>query len=145
MYVEIDGQLEPIKQIEMQSNSKTFLFHIETDTGVEGLYKWLSESPNHFRLRKFISSDIPSDIVCGNNDFLIQMAITLFNIHNQHQIIVSLIFKNITKDFRVTTKSSNDEQKSTFICSPEYSFFSILEVLLKKPRPGVIRTQNGKF
>ena len=73
MYVKNDGQLKAIKRIALTSDSTTILLHIETETGTEEVYKCPSESPNYYHLRKLLSSDIyiPSDIVCGNKDFLI--------------------------------------------------------------------------
>ena len=73
MYVQIDGQLKTIKRIELTSDSRTILLHIETETGTEGVYKCPSESPNYYHLRNFHSLEIyiPSDIVCGNEDFII--------------------------------------------------------------------------
>ena len=73
MYVKIDGQLKTIKRIELTSDSKNILLHIETETGTEEVYNCPSESPNYYHLRKLLSSeiDIPSDIVCANEDFVI--------------------------------------------------------------------------
>ena len=73
MYVKIDGELKAIKRIELTFDSKTILRHIETETGTEEVYKCPSESRNYYHLRKLLSSDlyIPSDIVCGNEDFRI--------------------------------------------------------------------------
>ena len=119
MYVKIDGQLKSIRRIELTSDSTTFLIHSETETGIKEVYKCPSELSNYYRLRKVFSSDIyiPGEIVCGNKDFLIYMTLSLVNIDNQHQIIVSFVFNNITEDFRVITESTNDEQISTFICT----------------------------
>ena len=73
MYVKIDGQLKTIKRIELKSDSKTILLHIETETGTEEVYNYPSESPNCYHLRKLLSSEvyIPSDIACGNENFII--------------------------------------------------------------------------
>ena len=46
MYVKIDGQLKTIKRIELTSDSKTILRHIETETRTEEVYNRPSESPN---------------------------------------------------------------------------------------------------
>ena len=48
-----------------------FLFHIETELGTEEVYKCPSKSPNYYR--RPLSSDfyIPSEIVCGNENFII--------------------------------------------------------------------------
>ena len=102
MYVKKDGQLKAIKRSEVTSNSKTILLHIKTETGKEEVYTCPSGSPNYYHLRKLLSSEIniPSDIVCGNENLIIQLTLTLLNIDNQHQIIVSIIFNNITKEFK---------------------------------------------
>ena len=73
MYVKIDGQLKTIKSIELTSVSTTILLHIETETGTEEVCNCPSESPNYCHLRKVLCSElyIPSDIVCGNEDFRI--------------------------------------------------------------------------
>ena len=73
MYVKIDGQLKTIKRIELTSGSQTILLYIETETGKEEVFNCPSGSPNHYHLRKLLFSDIyiPSDIVCGNENFII--------------------------------------------------------------------------
>ena len=65
MYVKIDGQLKVIKRIELTSDSKTILLHIETETVTKEVYNCPSESPNYYHLRKLLSSEIyiPSEIV----------------------------------------------------------------------------------
>ena len=143
MYVKIDAQVKAIKRIEQTSDSKTFLLHIETATWKEEVYKCPSVSPNYYPLRKFLSSEIyiPSDIVCGNESFFIQMQLTLLNIDNQHQILASIIFNNITEEFKLITESTNDERKTAFICTPGSSLFSFIEIA----PPVLIRNQDGKF
>ena len=73
MYVKIDGQLKTIKRIELTSDPKTILLHIETETGKEEVYKCPSGSPNYYHLRKLLSLEIyiPSEIVCGNENLFI--------------------------------------------------------------------------
>ena len=73
MYVKIDGQLKAIKRSELTSDSKTIQLHIETETGKEEVYICPSGSPKNYHLRKLFSSEIyvPSDIVCGNENFII--------------------------------------------------------------------------
>ena len=73
MYAKKDGQLKATKRIELTSDLKTFLLHTEIETGAEEVYNCLSESPNYYQLRKHLSSEIyiPSDIVCGDEDFII--------------------------------------------------------------------------
>ena len=147
MYVKIDGQLKTIKRNELTSESNTFLLHFETETGKEELYNCPSESPNHYHFRKLLSSEtyIPSDIVCGNENFIIWMTLTLLNIDNQHQNFVSIIFNNITEEFRVITESTNDEQITAFVCTPGSSHYSFIEALFKNPPPVLIKSQDGKF
>ena len=73
MYVKIDGQLKTIKRIELASDSRNILLHIESETGEDEVYDCPSESPKYYYLRKLLSSEIyiPSDIVCGNENFSI--------------------------------------------------------------------------
>ena len=73
MYVQIEKNLKAMKRIELTSDSKTILFHVETETGTEEVYKCPSVSPKYYHLRKFFSSDlyIPSDIVCGSKNYSI--------------------------------------------------------------------------
>ena len=73
MYVKIDGQLKTIKRIDLTSDSKTILLHIETETGKEEVYNWPSRSPIFYHLCKLFSSEIyiPCDIVCGNENFIL--------------------------------------------------------------------------
>ena len=71
MFVKIDGQLKAIIKIELTSDSKTILLHLETETGIQEVYNCPSESRNYYHLRKLLSSEIyiPSDIICGNEIF----------------------------------------------------------------------------
>ena len=71
MYVKIDGHLKTIKRIELTSDAKTILLHIEIETGKEGVYYCHSGSPKFYHLRKLLSSEIyiPNDIACGNEIF----------------------------------------------------------------------------
>ena len=73
MYVKIDGQLKTINKIEVTSDSKSILLHLETETAKEEAYNCPSRSPNYYHLRKLFSSEIYnlSDIVCGNEIFII--------------------------------------------------------------------------
>ena len=73
MYVKYDNKLKTIKRIELTFDSTTILLQIETDTGTEEAYECPSESPKYYHLCKLLSSEvyIPSDIVCGNDDFRI--------------------------------------------------------------------------
>ena len=147
MYVKINGQLKAIKRIELTSDSKTIVLRIETGTGKEEVCHWPCGSPSFYHLRKLFSSEIyiPSDIVCGNQEFIIWMTITLLNIDNQHQIFVSTIFNNITKKFRVITEWTNDEQITAFICTPGSLLYSFIAALFKNWHPVQIKIQDGKF
>ena len=73
------------------------------------------------------------------------MTLTILKTDNQHQIIVSIIFKNITKEFRVFTESKNDKQISAFICTTGSSYYSSIEALFKNQPPVLIKSQDGKF
>ena len=68
MYVKNDGQIKAINRIELTSDSRTIVLHIETETGKEEVFNCPSGSPNYYHLRKLLSSEIyiPSNIVCGN-------------------------------------------------------------------------------
>ena len=73
------------------------------------------------------------------------MTLTLLNIDNQHQIIVSIIFNNLTKEFRVITEPTNDEQITASICTPGSLHYSFIEVLFKNLPSVLIKSQDGKF
>ena len=73
------------------------------------------------------------------------MSLTLLNIDNQYQIIVSIIFNNTTTEFRVITESTNDEQISAFICTSGSSHLSITETLLRNPQPIMIKSHDEKL
>ena len=73
------------------------------------------------------------------------MTLTLLNIDNQHQTIMSSIFNYITNEFRVINEPTNDEQMSAFICTPGSSPYSFMEALFENPPPVLIKSQDGKF
>ena len=58
MYVKIDGQRKSNKRNELTSDSRNFLINTETQTGIEEVYKFCPDSPNHSHLRNFLSLDI---------------------------------------------------------------------------------------
>ena len=62
------------------------------------------------------------------------MALTVFGIYNQRQIIVSITFKNFTEEFRVITESTNDEQITAFNFTPGSSHYSFIEALWNTDR-----------
>ena len=74
------------------------------------------------------------------------MTLILLRIDNQLQCIVGLTFVTGTKDFMVTTQSTNNNQKTTFICSPESTYYFLLK-LYSRTLPRIIikvRTENFK-
>ena len=73
------------------------------------------------------------------------MTLILLRIDNQLQCIVGLTFITGTKNFMVTTQSTNNDQVTTFICSPNSAHYSFFETILKNPPPNHIKSQNGKF
>ena len=73
------------------------------------------------------------------------MTLILLRIDNQLQCIVGLSFITGTKDFMVTTQSTNSDQVTTFVCSPNSAHYSSFEAVLKNPPPNHIKSQNGKF
>ena len=147
MYVKIDGELKSIKRIELKSDATTILIHTITDDGLEEEYRCFSDSPNSYHLRCRLSADIYifSDILCGSKEHIIYMTFILLRIDNQLQCIVGLRFTNGTKDFMVTTQSTNNDQIKTFICSPESTHYPFIGAILKNPPPNHINSQNRKF
>ena len=73
------------------------------------------------------------------------MTLILLRIDNQLQFIVGLTFITGTNDFIVTTQSTNNDQVTTFICSPNSAHYPFIEAKLKNPPPNHIKSQNGKF
>ena len=73
------------------------------------------------------------------------MTLILLRIDNQLQCIVRLIFITGTENLMVSTQSTNNDQITTFICSPESTHYPSIEAILKNPPPNHINSQNGKF
>ena len=73
------------------------------------------------------------------------MTLILLRIDNQLQCIVGLTLITGTKDFMVKTQSTNNNQVTTFICSPSSAHYSFIEAMLKNPPANHIKSQNGKF
>ena len=73
------------------------------------------------------------------------MTLILLRIDNQLQCIVGLTFITGTKDFMVATTSTNNDEKTTFICPPISARYPFIEAMLKNPSPNHIKSQNGKF
>ena len=63
------------------------------------------------------------------------MTLTLLTIDNHYQLIVSIFYNNITKEFRVNIESTKDEQITAFICTPGSTHYSFIEALFKNPPP----------
>ena len=147
MYVKIDGVLKSIKRIELKSDALTILIHTITEEGHEEEYTCHPDSPNYYHLRCLLPADIYilSDIICGNKNHIIWMTLILLRIDNHFQCIVGLTFITGTKDFMVTTQSTNKDQITTSIRSPESTHYPSIEAVLKNPPPNHIKSQDGKF
>ena len=50
-----------------------------------------------------------------------------------------------TENFLVSTRTSNNDQIKTFLCSPGSIRYPFIEAILKNPPPNHIKSQNGKF
>ena len=72
------------------------------------------------------------------------MTLVLLQNDNQLLYIVGLTFITGTKDFLVTTQSTNNDQITTFVCSLESAHYLFIEAILKNPPPNHIESQNGK-
>ena len=132
MYVKFDWELKKVKTIEIKSDSTNILIHTRTETGLEEEYKCYSDSPNYFHLRSLLSADnyIISDIVCGNEDHIIQMTLLFLRIDNQLQSIVGLTFITGTKNFMVTTQSTHNDQMKNFLSTPGSTHYPFIEAKL---------------
>ena len=73
------------------------------------------------------------------------MTLILVRIDYQLQCFVGLTFVTGAKDFMVTTQSTNNDQITTFICSPESTHYPFIEAILKNAPLSLIKNQNGKF
>ena len=73
------------------------------------------------------------------------MTLIILRIDNQLQYIVGLTFVTGTKDFKVTTQSTESDHITTFICSPNSAHYLFIEAILKNTHPNHIKSQNGKF
>ena len=75
------------------------------------------------------------------------MTLSLLTIYNQHQIFLSIRFKNKTKDYNiiVITESTSDEQISISIYTPGSFQHSTIKALFQNPQPIVVKSQDGKF
>ena len=73
------------------------------------------------------------------------MTLALIIIDNQREIFVSIVLNIISKEFRIITESTNDEQISAFFCTAGSSHCSSIGVLFKNPLPVSITNQDGKF
>ena len=73
------------------------------------------------------------------------MTLIFLRIDNQLQCIVGLTLITETKDFMVTTQSTNNDQIKTFLCSPGSTHYPFIEAILMNTPPNHIKSQNGKF
>ena len=73
------------------------------------------------------------------------MTLILLRIDNQLQCIVGLTYTTGTEDFMVTAQSTNNDQVTTLICSPNSAHYPFIEAILKNPLPNHIKGQNGKI
>ena len=73
------------------------------------------------------------------------MPLLLLRIDNQLQFIVGLTFITGTNDFMVTTQSTNNDQITNFICSPESPHYLFFEAILKNPPRITLRVRTEIF
>ena len=73
------------------------------------------------------------------------MTLILFRIDNQLQCIVGLTFITGTKDFMVTTQSTNNDQETTLFCSPNSAHYPFIEAILKKPPQITLKVRKENF
>ena len=73
------------------------------------------------------------------------MTLIILLIDNQLQYIVGLTFVTGRKNFMITTQSTDNNQITTFISSPESTHYPFIEAILKNSPPNHIKSQNGKF
>ena len=73
------------------------------------------------------------------------MTLILLRIDSQLQCIVGLTFVTRTKNFMVTTRFTNNNHITPFICSPESAHYPFIEAMLKNPPPNHFKCQNVKF
>ena len=71
------------------------------------------------------------------------MTLILLRSDNQLHCIVGLTLITGTKDFMVTTQSTNEDQIKTFICSTDSTHYPFIEAILKNPPPN--HKSEGKF
>ena len=147
MYVKIDGELKSIKRFELKSDATTILIHTITDEGLEEEYKCFSDSTNYYHLRCLLSADIYilSDIICGKKDRIIWITLVLLRIDNQLQCIVGSTFITRAKNFMATTQSTNNNQITTFFCSPESAHYPSIEAILKNLPRLTLTVRTGIF
>ena len=75
------------------------------------------------------------------------MTLILLRIGNQLQCFVGLTFITGTRDFMVTTQSTNNDKITTFICSPKSTQYSFFLKLYSRTFPRItlkVRTENFK-
>ena len=73
------------------------------------------------------------------------MSLIFLRIDKQLQGIVGLTFITGTKDFMVTTQSTNNDQIKSSLCSPGSTQYTFVEAILKNPPPNHKKIQDGKI
>ena len=73
------------------------------------------------------------------------MTLTKPNIDDKYQSIVSFIFNNITREFKVITEPTTNRQIHTFLWVPGSSHYPFIEAIFKNPPPVNIMSEEGKF
>ena len=73
------------------------------------------------------------------------MTLKLLRIDNQLQGIVGLTFVTGTKDFMVTTQSTNNDQVKTFIFPPNSAHYPFIEAMLKNPPQITLEVRTETF
>ena len=73
------------------------------------------------------------------------MTLILLLIDNQLQCIVGLTFITGTKDFMVTTQSTNNDQVTTFICSPNSAHYYLLKLCSRTLPQITLKVKTDNF
>ena len=73
------------------------------------------------------------------------MTLIILRIDNQLQYILGSTFVTGTKDFMVTTQSTDNDHITTFFCSPESAHYPFIEAMLKNPPQITIKVRTEKF
>ena len=73
------------------------------------------------------------------------MTLIFLRIDNQFQCIVGVTYITGTKDFMMTTQSTNNDQIATFFCSPESTHYPFMETKPKNPPPNHLKVRTEIF